>query len=56
MLDACHLNNITDAHIRRTSHLATLTIKTPLERLIEKLGTLQSQTFTIGARLLGTRI
>jgi hypothetical protein len=56
MFDACSLNNVTNAHIRRASHLATLTIKTPLERLIEKLGTLQSQTLTIGARLLGTRI
>jgi hypothetical protein len=56
MLDACRLNNVANAHIRRTSHLATLTIKTPLERLIKELGTLQSQTFTIGARLLGTWI
>ena len=55
ILDTRRLDNIPDAHIRGTSHLAALAIDAVFQRFIIKIGLFQPQALPVRTRLFRSR-
>ena len=56
IFDTCQLDNVTNLHIRRTSHLTTFAIQTILQRLIKVFTSFQTKAFLVRTCLFRTGI